>query len=107
MSIARKINIGTKGFGRFNRFISNLSRQNGDDVKNLPALSNMFAKQDQDRFESGGMYSLRMLAFLGASVSGLLSCATVAYSDEAEHGLACPNYPWPHKGILSSYDHAS
>lgn len=73
----------------------------------LPALSNMFAKQEQDRFGSGGMNSLRMLALLGASVSGLLSCATVAYSDEAEHGLACPNYPWPHNGILSSYDHAS
>ncbi|KAH9714882.1 cytochrome c1 2 heme protein [Citrus sinensis] len=48
-----------------------------------------------------------MLALLGAGASGVLSCATVAYSDEAEEGLHCPNYPWPHKGILSSYDHAS
>ncbi|KAK6153690.1 hypothetical protein DH2020_013329 [Rehmannia glutinosa] len=43
----------------------------------------------------------------GQGASGLLSCATIAYSDEAEHGLDCPSYPWPHKGILSSYDHAS
>ncbi|KAJ8470603.1 hypothetical protein OPV22_024946 [Ensete ventricosum] len=28
-------------------------------------------------------------------------------TDEAEHGLPAPSYPWPHKGILSSYDHAS
>lgn len=63
--------------------------------------------KDQDRIEAGGMRSLRVLALLGAGVSGLFSCATVAYSDEAEHGLACPSYPWPHKGILSSYDHAS
>ncbi|KAL8542257.1 hypothetical protein ACS0TY_003211 [Phlomoides rotata] len=37
-----------------------------------------------------------------------MSFATIAYaSDEAEHGLECPSYPWPHNGILSSYDHAS
>ncbi|MBA0615286.1 hypothetical protein Godav_015440 [Gossypium davidsonii] len=56
-------------------------------------------KQDGDRLGS--------LALFGAGVSGLLGCATIAYSDEAEHGLAVPNYPWPHQGILSSYDHAS
>ncbi|GMQ10006.1 hypothetical protein CsSME_00053181 [Camellia sinensis var. sinensis] len=38
---------------------------------------------------------------------GLLSFTTIAAADEAEHGLPCPNYPWPHEGILSSYDHAS
>jgi ubiquinol-cytochrome c reductase cytochrome c1 subunit len=54
------------------------------------------------------MKSLRALALLGAGVSGLLCFGTLAASaDEAEHGLECPNYPWPHQGILSSYDHAS
>ncbi|KAL9432498.1 hypothetical protein AB3S75_027518 [Citrus x aurantiifolia] len=53
------------------------------------------------------MKSLRAFALLGAGVSGFLSFATIASADEAEHGLACPSYPWPHKGILSSYDHAS
>lgn len=53
------------------------------------------------------MRSLRALALVGASVSGLLSFATIASADEAEHGLGVPNYPWPHEGILSSYDHAS
>ncbi|CAL5441026.1 unnamed protein product [Camellia sinensis] len=38
---------------------------------------------------------------------GLLSFTMTAVADEAEHGLPCPNYPWPHEGILSSYDHAS
>ncbi|XP_064971620.1 cytochrome c1 2, heme protein, mitochondrial-like [Musa acuminata AAA Group] len=50
---------------------------------------------------------LRVLALVGAGISGILSCATIASADEAEHGLPAPSYPWPHKGILSSYDHAS
>ncbi|KAJ4974699.1 hypothetical protein NE237_007873 [Protea cynaroides] len=70
-----------------------------------PALSSLISKQDQDG--SGGMKYLRAVALLGAGVSGLLSFATVVSADEAEHGLECPSYPWPHNGILSSYDHAS
>lgn len=27
--------------------------------------------------------------------------------DEAEHGLHAPQYPWPHSGWFSSYDHAA
>ncbi|MQL95616.1 hypothetical protein Taro_028287 [Colocasia esculenta] len=64
-------------------------------------------KQDESGAGSAGMNSLRALAALGAGVSGILSFATISANDEAEHGLACPSYPWPHKGILSSYDHAS
>ncbi|TYI09900.1 hypothetical protein ES332_A09G103300v1 [Gossypium tomentosum] len=79
-------------------FLSRLARQSHD-AKTLPALPCQIMKQDGDR--------LRSLALFGAGVSGLLGCATIAYSDEAEHGLAVPNYPWPHQGILSSYDHAS
>ncbi|EXB33247.1 Cytochrome c1-1, heme protein [Morus notabilis] len=45
---------------------------------------------------------------IGIETKGLLSSATIAHcSDEAEHGLDSPSYPWPHKGILSSYDPAS
>lgn len=61
-------------------------------------------KQEQ---ETIGNKSFRALALLGAGVTGLFSFATVVSADEAEHGLECPNYPWPHEGILSSYDHAS
>ncbi|VAI74939.1 unnamed protein product [Triticum turgidum subsp. durum] len=50
---------------------------------------------------------LRALALLGVGASGLLSFGTIASADEAEHGLAAAEYPWPHAGILSSYDHAS
>lgn len=64
-------------------------------------------KHGLDGFGSAGSKSFRALAVFGAGVSGLLSFATIAYSDEAEHGLECPSYPWPHEGILSSYDHAS
>ncbi|KAL0737639.1 hypothetical protein Bca4012_013849 [Brassica carinata] len=54
-----------------------------------------------------GSSGVRAFTLLGAGVTGLLSFSTVASADEAEHGLACPDYPWPHDGILSSYDHAS
>ncbi|EOA24699.1 hypothetical protein CARUB_v10017977mg [Capsella rubella] len=57
--------------------------------------------------EDAGSSGVRALALLGAGVTGLLSFSTVASADEAEHGLESPNYPWPHDGILSSYDHAS
>ncbi len=70
-----------------------------------PLLSSLISKKDDAG--STSMKSLRALAFLGAGISGLLSFGTIASADEAEHGLECPNYPWPHQGILSSYDHAS
>lgn len=72
-----------------------------------PVSSSLLNKQGQEGTGSGGMNSLRTLALVGASVTGLLSFATMAAADEAEHGLEAPNYPWPHEGILSSYDHAS
>ena len=70
-------------------------------------LSPFIVKQNPEGVESAGMKSLRMLQFVGAGVSGILSFAIIASADEAEHGLASPSYPWPHKGILSSYDHVS
>jgi hypothetical protein len=57
--------------------------------------------------ESVGTKGLRALALLGAGVTGMFGLAGLAYADEAEHGLSAPDYPWPHNGILSSYDHAS
>lgn len=38
-----------------------------------------------------GTKPLTALALLGAGVSGLLSFTTMAYSDEAEHGLEPPS----------------
>ncbi|KAJ8639141.1 hypothetical protein MRB53_015835 [Persea americana] len=72
-----------------------------------PVVSSFMLKQDRDGFGSSSSKSLRALALLGAGVSGLLGLTSIASADEAEHGLACPNYPWPHDGILSSYDHSS
>jgi ubiquinol-cytochrome c reductase cytochrome c1 subunit len=57
--------------------------------------------------ESVGMKGLRAVALLGAGATGLLGLAGLAHADEAEHGLSAPDYPWPHNGILSSYDHSS
>lgn len=56
---------------------------------------------------SAGMKSPKVLALLGVGITGALGFASLASADEAEHGLAAPIYPWPHKGILDSYDHAS
>lgn len=71
-------------------------------------LPKLLPQHGQAGHRSAGSNFTKALAFFGAGASGLLSCATIAYaSDEAEHGLDCPSYPWPHKGILSSYDHAS
>ncbi|XXG61860.1 hypothetical protein AAC387_Pa05g0355 [Persea americana] len=72
-----------------------------------PVVSSFMLKQDRDGFGSSSSKSLRALALLGAGVSGLLGLTSIASADEAEFGLACPNYPWPHDGILSSYDHSS
>ncbi|WZZ36283.1 hypothetical protein YC2023_019684 [Brassica napus] len=69
-----------------------------------PVLSLFASKKVHEDAASSGV---RALALLGAGVTGLFSFSTVASADEAEHGLACPDYPWPHDGILSSYDHAS
>ena len=70
-------------------------------------MSSLVSKKGPEDVGSASMKSLRALALAGAGVSGLLSFASVASADEAEHGLGVASYPWPHKGILSSYDHAS
>ncbi|WOL19097.1 hypothetical protein Cni_G27894 [Canna indica] len=63
--------------------------------------------KQQEAIGSAGMKSFGALALLGIGISGALSFASFASADEAEHGLPAPSYPWPHDGILSSYDHAS
>lgn len=73
-------------------------------ISQVPALSWFTSRKANENAGSAGM---RTVALLGAGISGLLGVATVASADEAEHGLEVPNYPWPHQGILSSYDHAS
>ncbi|EOY26566.1 Cytochrome c1-1, heme protein, mitochondrial isoform 2, partial [Theobroma cacao] len=105
MRLAQKIRTGIQGYGKLS-FLSRLARQTHD-AKTLPAVPYQIVKQDRDRLGSTGNNSLRWLALFGTGVSGLLGFSTIAYSDEAEHGLGVPNYPWPHEGILSSYDHAS
>lgn len=72
-----------------------------------PSSVSSFWLKHEEAVGSAGVNSLRALALLGAGASGLLSFASIASADEAEHGLSSPDYPWPHKGILSSYDHSS
>mmetsp|Transcript_8572 Transcript_8572/g.13574 ORF Transcript_8572/g.13574 Transcript_8572/m.13574 type:complete len:313 (-) Transcript_8572:683-1621(-) len=46
-------------------------------------------------------------AAMGVASTALLGLASVAYADEAEHGLHSAQYPWPHEGMFDSYDHTS
>ncbi|CAL9196323.1 unnamed protein product, partial [Musa hybrid cultivar] len=75
----------------------------------MQASSLVSSIRQEDAVGSSTMESLRLrvLALGGAGISGIRSFATIASAEEAEHGLPAPSYPWPHKGILSSYDHAS
>jgi hypothetical protein len=62
---------------------------------------------DQWSRSSLGSKGARVMALIGAGVSGMLGLTGIAYADEAEHGLQAPMYPWVHDGWFSSYDHAS
>lgn len=47
-------------------------------------------------------------AGIAGTFAGLAGATYVASADhEGEHGLASVDYPWPHAGMLDSYDHAS
>lgn len=48
-----------------------------------------------------------LLGLLAAGVAILGGTVTLSLADEAEHGLHAPQYPWPHEGFFSSYDHRS
>jgi hypothetical protein len=53
------------------------------------------------------VHSAKGFAAMGVTSTALLGLAGVAYADEAEHGLASAQYPWPHEGMFDSYDHTS
>ncbi|KAG6546201.1 hypothetical protein Mapa_012239 [Marchantia paleacea] len=72
-----------------------------------PAVQALAVKEGNRERESTASKVGRAAALVGAGVTGLLGLTGVVYADEAEHGLASPDYPWPHNGIMSSYDHAS
>merc|ERR1719443_763962 len=50
---------------------------------------------------------LRCTAVAALGGSAFFGLSESSDMDEAEHGLASADYPWPHNGIFSSYDHAS
>ena len=51
----------------------------------------------------------RGLARPPARRASVAACVTtsIAFADEAEHGLHSPQYAWPHEGVFDSYDHGS
>jgi len=44
---------------------------------------------------------------IGSAALGAIGASAVAFADEAEHGLAIPQYARPHDGVFASYDHAA
>ncbi|XP_057772930.1 cytochrome c1-2, heme protein, mitochondrial-like isoform X2 [Salvia miltiorrhiza] len=98
---------------KVNRFIARLAgprvvNERSLAVSDMKVVPSLLLKHGQGGNDSAGPKFFNMFALLGAGTTGFFSFATVSYaSDEAEHGLESPSYPWPHKGILSSYDHAS
>ncbi|KAL3840942.1 hypothetical protein ACJIZ3_025533 [Penstemon smallii] len=95
-------------FRKVDRFFAQFFRKAIAGSKASPLLPKLLPNCGQDESTSSGSKYLKRFALFGAGASWLLSFTTVAYAfDEVEHGLECPDYPWPHKGILSSYDHAS
>ncbi|KAL1564982.1 cytochrome c1-2, heme protein, mitochondrial-like [Salvia divinorum] len=99
--------------GKINRLIAHFSlpgflSQPSVAASLLKAAPILTPKLGQAESGSSGSQFPKTTALFGAGASGFLGCATIAYaSDEAEHGLDCPSYPWPHISILSSYDHSS
>ncbi|URE18170.1 methylthioribose kinase [Musa troglodytarum] len=87
------------------RGISQLLRKHLQFQSSVPSFISLV--KHEEAIGSAGIKPLRVFALLGVGFSGALAFASLASADEAEHGLAAPSYPWPHEGILSSYDHAS
>lgn len=73
----------------------------------VPAVSVAAAKSDANSSESVASATLRLGAIAGLSVGALYGLSDTTRSDEAEHGLHSAQFPWPHNGVMSSYDHAS
>lgn len=46
-------------------------------------------------------------AAFGGVLAGVFGAGCIASADEAGDGLHPAQYPWPHEGMLDSYDHAS
>jgi len=51
--------------------------------------------------------SHRGFTAMGVTSVALLGLGSIALNDESEHGLAPQQYPWPHEGLFSSFDHGS
>lgn len=69
------------------------------------ASSHGIHSQAADATAAAGGANWWRLGAAGAVGLGLLS--SIALADEAEHGLHAPDFPWPHDGFFSSYDHRS
>ncbi|GKV35792.1 hypothetical protein SLEP1_g44009 [Rubroshorea leprosula] len=106
MSLTKNIITATEGTLRRAKFARCLSQFARRELRKLSFVIPLHEAGSRDDWIYRH-WSFEKACTSGASISGLLSFGTIALADKAEHGLAVPNYPWPHKGILSSYDHAS
>eukprot|EP00270_Netrium_digitus_P008504 TRINITY_DN254_c0_g1_i1.p1 TRINITY_DN254_c0_g1~~TRINITY_DN254_c0_g1_i1.p1 ORF type:complete len:338 (+),score=73.46 TRINITY_DN254_c0_g1_i1:52-1065(+) len=95
-------------------YLRSLSSAAAEDAVAPTAAAEDIVRQQQQQTPGDGEgeqstygHVLRAAGLLVGSVGAVVGLASVAHADEAEHGLHSPSYPWPHIGILSSYDHAS
>lgn len=72
-------------------------------VKSVAGKSTVQQKYKQTTSGQDETWWKKAAVGLGGAVLG--GSAVVASADEAEHGLHAPQYPWPHEGFFSSYDH--
>lgn len=69
----------------------------------LPAVAAASAGQEEQRTSRAAQFA----AAFGGVLAGAFGASCVASAGEVSDGLHPPQHPWPHEGVLDSYDHAS
>ena len=65
------------------------------------------ASHDGSQQSGRAAWSWQKKAAVGLGVAAVGGVGLALMEEEAEMGLHPPEYPWPHTGLFSAYDHAS
>ncbi len=72
-------------------------------VPALTAAMSSGANTDGEHTSKAAHYA----AAFGGVLAGIFGASCVASANEVADGLHAPHYPWPHEGVLDSYDHGA